>query len=192
MKAKKGIALALALALVLLVSSAALAIPSPTGSTVAGTSANVSKVEVKSVSSVKKESLTLAAQAYISNQIGADYRADALLVLDLIVTRTDNRPVTIALNVAGVQPGDVILVSHEKADGTVEIVPAKVPAGGVVEFTLREPSPIAIVRVAPKGAVPAPVMPKTGDNTSAVPAALLLAACIAVVGTCGRALKKAL
>ena len=58
MKAKKMIALAVVLVLILTMSGVALAIPSPTGSTVTGTSANVSKVEVRAITVAKQEALT--------------------------------------------------------------------------------------------------------------------------------------
>lgn len=191
MKAKKIVALVVAMVMVFALSSVALAIPSPTGSNVAGTSGNVQNIEVKSISATKQADLTEAASSYIASQFGADYVADTLLALDLVVTRTDDKPVTISLNVAGVNVGDNILVIHEKADGSKEIVRAKVLANGVVEFTLSSFSPISIVKVAPKGATGSPTMPKTGDNATAVPMVLLLVGCVAAMAVCGKALRKA-
>lgn len=191
MKAKKVVALVVAMVMVFALSSVALAIPSPTGSNVAGTSGNVSKVEVKSISATKQADLEKAATDYIATQFGSDYVADTLLSMDLVVTRTDDKPVTLSLNVAGVNVGDNILVIHEKADGSKEIIPAKVLTSGVIEFTLNSFSPIIIVKVAAKGATGSPAMPKTGDSTTAVPMVLLLVGCVAALAVCGKALRKA-
>lgn len=191
MKAKKVIVLIAVMATALSLSGVALALPSPMGSSVVGTSANVEKVEIKSISATKEKALVQAANDYIGAHYGSAYAADTLLSVNLVVTRKDDQPATISLNVAGVKLGDTILIVHEKASGSLEIVPGKVLANGVVEFTLSSFSPISIIRVSLGDAVAARTLPKTGDSAAAAPMALLLAACIAALAACAKALKKA-
>lgn len=206
MKVKRIVALVVALTMVLALSSVALAVPSPIGSNVIETSGNVEKVEVKTISEVALTELSAAANDYIASQFGSNYVADTLLAMDLVVTRTDNNPVTLSLNVSGVKVGDIILVIHEKEDGSKEVIPAQVLANGVIKFTLTSFSPISIVKVAHKSATginagvtvgaptyaPAtvPTMPQTGDDSiSAVAMVMLLAALVAIVVVSGKALK---
>ncbi|MEA5060784.1 MAG: hypothetical protein VB049_12270 [Candidatus Pelethousia sp.] len=176
MKARRIIALYAAMVMVFALCGTAAALPSPIGSSIVGASANVEKVEIKSISATKEQALVQTANDYIAAVYGAKYKADTLLSINLVVTRKDNAPATISLNVAGVKLGDIILVVHERADGTMEIVPGKVLANGVVEFTLARFSPVSFIRVASKDASSAQTLPKTGADAAAAPGALLLTA----------------
>lgn len=185
MKAKKIIALVMVMTMVFAISGVALAVPSPGGSTVVDTSSNVTSISISTVSDSARADL----QAAAVEAFGAT-GTETLLVVDLTVNRAPGAtgPVTVSLNVGGVKLGDTIYVVHQKADGSIEIVRATVTADGVVQFTLSSFSPISIIKVA--AGAPGPKMPKTGDNTTAVPMVMLLVACVAALAVSGKALKK--
>lgn len=190
---KRMMAIALVLVMVLSFSSIALAVGSPTGSSITGTSDNVEEVKIVALSSSKDKELSDAADTYVASQFGNGYTATPLLSMDLdvVMKAGQSGPVDITLNVAGVRTGDIILVAHEKADGTVEFITAVVVANGVIKFTMTSFSPISIIRVAAAGAASTGTMYKTGDTTSAVTMVLLIAACGAVMFACSKALRKA-
>ncbi len=190
MKAKKITALAVAMVLLLSLSGVALAAGSASGSTGGSTSSVVTVDSISSLSSTTERALTQAAQDYIAANYPG-YVAETLLSVDIKVTRlSGSGSVTLSLNVAGARVGDRILVIHQKSDGSIEIVPAVVLGDGVIQFTLSSFSPISIVRVSTADALAARKLPKTGDQSTAAPMALLLMAGLLTLAVCGKALKE--
>lgn len=184
MKAKKMLALVVAMIMVMAIANVALAVGSPSGST------TPTPVNLETPSSSAVAAMTDAADNYVTQKYGSDYVAETLASYDISL-QSGASSGTITLNVAGVRAGDIILVIHQKADGSIEIIPATVLANGVISFYMGSFSPISIVRVAQAGAASADTMYKTGDTTSAATMVLLIAACGAALFACGKALRKA-
>ena len=101
------------------------------------------------ITKVNKDAAVSAA-LYAKDNLGANAKIAA--IVELTVPEGTAPGTTITLKNADIKEGDVVIILHQKKDGTWEQVVASAVGAGFVKFSLSEYSPIAVVVTASKKA----------------------------------------
>lgn len=201
---KKRLAAVLAAMMVLAMSTTVFAAGSTTTTTATNTKvdataaaavANVNGVECfapgVTVSSAPVESATTVANAQVAAK-SVDSAATTLAVMEIKADKIPAGGIDINIGVAGIKPGDNILVLHWTGSIWEQITPSAV-SDNVICAHFNSLSPVAIVKLpdvtttATETTPAAPTSPKTGATAPIL--AVLAMISLAGVAVCGRKVK---